>query len=366
MIKLAYDLRWVRSEQIDGIGRYSLGLAKALRGEDLDIIFLYHQRSLKPFLESALGSDAKLIRVPFEILTVADFFRTPGFLRGLGIDVYFSPNYITSFWHRGYEVILMVHDLIPFLYRKYRGKVSLAQQLFYLSALPTEILLDQADMVIVNSQATKENLEKLLGVPAAKVTVLYPGLEVKPVGKPTKGSYLLYLGRMEPYKNLGRLIEAYSHLSRRVMSRYQLLIGGVGVEPYRSKLQQLTKDFSVGNRVKFLGFVPENKLGELYRSAAAFVYPSLYEGFGLPVLEARAAGVPVVTSNTSSLPEAAGDGALLVNPTNVDDLSHAMERVLTDEALRQKLIQADQHVVQEFSWASSAKKFKELIDDLAV
>jgi glycosyltransferase involved in cell wall biosynthesis len=361
--RVAFDLRWVRGEKIDGIGRYSLSLAKALTKENLEMIYLYHKSKLQPLLKKELGVKAKLVWVPYDILSVKDLLGLPGFLKDLQIDIFFSPHYATSPFHNGYQVIVMVHDLIPFLYGKYLAGASLKLRLFYSTPIFARLVLQQAAAVVANSQATKKDVIRKFGLKDNKVTVLYPGVEFIKKVKLARPRHILYLGRMEPYKNLENLLSAYKILPSSLRDKFPLVIAGGQKEPYYSRLTYLAEDLGIIRQVRFLGFVKEEDLPQLYSEAAVFVYPSLYEGFGLPVLEARAAGVPVVTSNVSSLPEAGGKGAVFVDPKSTREIAEAVKRVLTDRSLRRKLSSGNKSLAKEFSWQRSAQKFVEIVNE---
>jgi glycosyltransferase involved in cell wall biosynthesis len=170
-----------------------------------------------------------------------------------------------------------------------------------------------------------------------------------------RGRFVLYAGNIKPHKNLARLIAAFGLLKRRSgHDDLKLLIIGDEVNRYAS-LRRSVEAAGVRQDVRFFGFVPDHTLAALYRLAAVFAFPSLYEGFGLPPLEAMACGTPVVTSRISSLPEVVGDAAVLVDPYSVEDIAGALERVLGDEALRASLVTRGRARAQAFSWERSAR-----------
>ena len=172
--------------------------------------------------------------------------------------------------------------------------------------------------------------------------------------------FILYAGRISPHKNLVRIIEAFSALKTELAREDQLpdlklIIIGDEVSRHPDLRRTVIRS-GVQNDVRFLGFVPIDVLRLFYDAAKLFVFPSLYEGFGLPPLEAMAHGTPVVTSNASSLPEVVGNAAVMVNPENVFDIMRAMQRVLTDQAVREKLKARGYEQVRKFSWESSARR----------
>jgi glycosyltransferase involved in cell wall biosynthesis len=171
--------------------------------------------------------------------------------------------------------------------------------------------------------------------------------------------FILYTGNIKPHKNVDRLIEAYSILRRRGVEDVKLLIIGEEISKYPN-LRRLVHRHQLHPHVRFFGHVPDDTLAALYRLASVFVFPSLYEGFGLPPLEAMAAGAPVITSNISSLPEVVGDAALLIDPMDAAAIADAMARVLGDAALREQLICKGRERVKHFSWTRSVARTREI------
>jgi len=180
-------------------------------------------------------------------------------------------------------------------------------------------------------------------------------------------NYLLFVGTLQPRKNITRLIEAFALLRRKeafASSNLQLVIVGKKGWNYEEILSSPEK-FGVKDEVKFLDFVSNDDLALLYQHAQLFAWPSLYEGFGLPVLEAMGHGCPVVTSNVSSLPEAGGEAALYVNPTDVVDIADKLEKVLTDKKLRSSMIVKGKTHIMKFSWEKAAKETLTVLEQVA-
>lgn len=360
MVKVFVDLRWIRSEEMDGIARYTIGLVRALQKEDLELSFLYHKENILPFLKKHFG-EAPYLHVPYDILTVPDLLKLPGFLKKAAPQFYLTPHFFTSPWHRGYQVISVVHDLIPFLHGDLLTGATRKLRLFYRFPVFAQMMLKRADILVANSKATKNDLTEMFQIEGDKIAVLYPGVDfIKSVPK-NPGQYILYLGRMDPYKNISGLITSYAGLPEDLKNKYPLVIAGSYKEPYTTQLKNIASRLGVGSQVEFRGFVAEEDLPDLYAKAVIFAYPSLYEGFGLPVLEARVRGLPVVTSNTSSLPEAAGRGALLIDPQDTAALTDAMRKLLMDPDLREDLVSYNKDLSAQFSWAVSARKLRDLI-----
>ena len=178
------------------------------------------------------------------------------------------------------------------------------------------------------------------------------------------GPFMLYTGNIKPHKNVDRVIEAFSILRQSsAEADLKLLIIGDEISKYPN-LRRLVHRHQLHQHVRFFGFVPDATLAVLYRLAAVFVFPSLYEGFGLPPLEAMAAGAPVVTSNVSSLPEVVGDAALLVDPMDPAAIAAAVSRVLHEPALRNELVRRGHARVREFSWERSVRRVRDIYGEV--
>src|SRR6185312_5340968 len=177
--------------------------------------------------------------------------------------------------------------------------------------------------------------------------------------------FVLYAGNIKPHKNLERLIEAFNllRLHSPDLRDVQLLIIGDEISKYAT-LRRAVHRHKLHKHVRFFGFVPDQTLAALYRLANVFVFPSLYEGFGLPPLEAMASGTPVITSNVSSLPEVVGDAALLIDPYEPRAIADAVRRVLADPELREDLRQRGLRRVKEFSWERSVRRVREIYGEV--
>jgi glycosyltransferase involved in cell wall biosynthesis len=275
-------------------------------------------------------------------------------------DVLYSPDFVLPPTHAR-KKILTVHDLSF----KRVPETAVPNLKWYLEgAVPRAVR--RADMILADSQATRLDLIELFDAPPDRVRTLYSGHEsfFRPVSDPVElervrrayaldRPFILNVGTVEPRKNLARLIEAFSKLGAS-MDLDLVIVGGRGwldEEIYRAP-----EKFKVGARVHFLGFAPDADLPGLYSLAELFAFPSLYEGFGLPVLEAMACGAAVVTADNSSLPEVAGDAALLIDARDTDALTAAMARILNDGQLRAELRQKSLARAQLFSWEQSARQ----------
>jgi glycosyltransferase involved in cell wall biosynthesis len=279
-------------------------------------------------------------------------------------DVLFVPAHVLPLVHPRSSVVT-VHDLG---YRHYPAAHPLLDRLYL--DLSTRYNARAARRVIAVSQATQDDLVQYYGIEPGKITVVYSGWDerMQPVEDEAtiegikarygiRGEYVLYVGTLQPRKNLGRLLEAVALL--RVQAQRGeapgLVIAGRKGWLYDQIFQQVER-LGLESEVVFPGYVPQEDLPALLSGARLFVFPSLYEGFGLPMLEAMACGTPVVCSNVSSLPEVAGDAALLVDPLDVKGMAEAMNRLLQDEGLRAELVERGYRQVRQFSWERCARE----------
>jgi glycosyltransferase involved in cell wall biosynthesis len=264
--------------------------------------------------------------------------------------------------------VVTVHDVLDYMYRASNGS-GLRQTLHFHF---TRRMLRRAARIFAVSHSTKNDVQRLFGVPAPRIEVVYNAIDERfRLGHTSAGDrefiaeryqvnypFILYAGRISPHKNIVRIIEAFSALKAALekedrFADLKLIIIGDDLSSHPDLRRTVVKS-GVQNDVRFLGFVPIDVLRIFYDAAKVFVFPSLYEGFGLPPLEAMAHGTPVVTSNTSSLPEVVGNAAVLVNPENVFEIMHAVHRVLLDQPLRERLKQRGYEQAGRYSWEASA------------
>lgn len=275
--------------------------------------------------------------------------------------------------------VMTVHDVLEHMYRA-RDHSSLRRSLHFQF---TRRALNRAARIFAVSRYTKAEVEKLFGVPGEKIEVVYNAIDERflrgHASEADKQSlaerylvnypFILYAGRISPHKNLVRIIEAFSALKAELEKEdkypdLKLIIIGDELSKHPDLRRTVIRG-GVQNDVRFMGFIPIEVLRIFYDAAKIFVFPSLYEGFGMPPLEAMAHGTPVVTSNTSSLPEVVGKAAVLVNPENVFEIMRALHRVLLDQALRDKLKSRGYEQGAKFSWDASARQMLSVYQDVA-
>jgi glycosyltransferase involved in cell wall biosynthesis len=258
--------------------------------------------------------------------------------------------------NQGCRAVVMVHDLIPLRFP------SRTSPLTYYARYYVPQVLRQAQHIVCNSEATARDVVDFYGIAATKLTPIplaHNAQHFRPLQLPrTAPPYFLYVGRQDPYKNLQRLIQAFAALQN---TTCQLYLAGATDPRFAPALHAQVHELGLGDRVRFIDYVPFDQLPVLMNQAIAMVFPSLWEGFGFPVLEAMACGTPVITSNLSSLPEVAGDAALLINPYRVDELTDAMTTLLHDDAARSHLSQAGRSRASHFSWAKTGAATREVL-----
>ena len=282
-------------------------------------------------------------------------------------DVVFVPAHVLPWPARRLPPsVVTVHDLG---YRHFPDSHGTAQRRYL--AWGTRWSAQAARRVIAISQATAQDLVRFDAINPAKIRVIYeaagpPVASDRPLISEVADlpPYALFVSTIQPRKNVARLIQAYAFLVKNESIPWELVLGG-GKGWLSDSLYRLAGELGVADRVHFLGYVADEDLPGLYAQARFFCYPSLHEGFGLPVLEAQSYGVPVMTSNNSALPEVAGDAALLVDPTDVDAIADAMLRLSQDEELRQRLIAAGYENVKRFSWDKAARETLAVLEEAA-
>lgn len=236
----------------------------------------------------------------------------------------------------------------------------------------TKYSVEKAARVITISQSSKDDIIKYYKQPFEKISVVHLGLKKLSMDKKSAdlkdfgvtGKFILFVGTLQPRKNITRLIEAYSSLSSEMKEEYQLVIIGKKGWLYDEILAAPQK-YGVKTRVLFLDYVTDGQLPYFYKSAEVFVLPSLYEGFGLPVLEAMRYGCPVITSNVSSMPEAGGDAAEYVDPESVESIKDVLTKVLSDKKLRERMIEKGQEHYKKFTWEKAAGEVLSVIKEVA-
>jgi glycosyltransferase involved in cell wall biosynthesis len=350
-----------------GIAQYVFALTRALLdlpdAPELTLFVLEEDRPLFSFAGD---------RLRFEI--VPEKFRSavrnifwhqavlPARVRALGLEVLHVPSYRRMLWQRPCPLVATIHDLAPFHVRgKYDGK-----RMLYGRVIARRLAARQ-DEIIAISENTAADIERFFDLPGERLNVVHNGLDHSRFcpGSSERFAalerpYFLYVSRLEhPGKNHVRLIDAFNRFKSATQSPWLLALGGSdwhGADAIRAAAA--CSPFS--DDIRFLGFVEDGELPALYRSAGAVVYPSLYEGFGFPAVEAMACGCPVLTSHRGALAEVVKDAAAIVDPEDPQAMAVELERLATDESWRSRLVEAGTANAARFSWERCARATHEV------
>lgn len=345
-----------------GVGRVADNLIKNLLGIDAQNHYLllfnfFRHRAEKTAAAMSFQQKNSQIKISHWPGQLQEWWFGLNIPKNLAADVYLAPTFLDVDLGLKIPQVVIIHDLTNFIYPEHAGlKISEQYQ------KKTRLACQSSRKIIAVSESTKRDLIKILNIKPDKITVVYPGQTEFPAGGKLplnlkSKTFILFVGTIEPRKNLKGLLMAYRLLPMALQKKYPLVIVGAKGWNISKDLEDL-KDIE---GVKWLGPVYGANLGALYKNAYIFAYPSLYEGFGLPVIETMQFGVPVVTSNVSSLPEAAGDGALLIDPQNPKAIYRALQRVLEDKELYQTLSQKAKEQAKKFSWSKAARETLEVL-----
>jgi glycosyltransferase involved in cell wall biosynthesis len=368
-VRIAIDARKLRDY---GIGTYVRNLLRHLARIDRTTEYVLLCRPVDVELGRELGENFRTVPERAGPYTIREQLSVPLDLRREGIQLFHAPHYVLPPLTPCKSVVT-IHDCIHLRFPQY-----LPNRLAYAYARSSLwIATHRASRVLTVSETSKRDILRYFRVPEAKIDVIYNAIDERFGDTPTDDEisrvreryqlddpFVLYAGNIKPHKNLERLIEAFHTLRKSsAFESTKLLIIGDEISKYAT-LRRAVHKYKLHKHVRFLGFVSDKTLACLYRLAGVFVFPSLYEGFGLPPLEAMASGTPVITSNVSSLPEVCGDAALLIDPYEPDAIAEAMRRVLTEPALAESLRQRGLARVRDFSWDRSIRRVRQIYDEV--
>lgn len=356
------------NDHFPGIGRYVASLARALMEleEAPELTLLVDPRAQPGRLQLP---PLPTLPCPASPFSLRQQWLAPRLLRTAHVHVYHSPYYLMPY-RPGVPTVLTCHDIIPLLFP---GYFTAWQRLMF--RLTHQLALHTAEVVLAVSQTTRDDLARHLQVATHKIVVIPEGADehFQPQSREEiarvrhiyrlPARYVLYVGSNKPHKNLVRLVQAWAAVASHHRDVY-LVIAGPWDKRY-PQARRAVEELEIQERVLFLGAVADEHLPGLYSGAVCFVFPSLYEGFGLPVLEAMACGTPVACSNAASLPEVAGDAALLFEPHQVECIRDALMQLLGDADLRDELARRSRERAVAFSWrrtaAATAEQYARLL-----
>jgi glycosyltransferase involved in cell wall biosynthesis len=353
-----------------GIGTYIRNLVQALSTLDPATEYVLFARPGDLQELAATGANVRGVAETARPYSLGEQLRLPLAVRRARVDLFHAPHYVLPPLVPG-RAVVTIHDCIHLRFPQYLP--SRAAWLY--AHMMIRVAARRATRILTVSEASKRDILHYTGVRDEKVVVVHNGIDARFTTAPDEEAldrvrlrfdlshpFVLYVGNVKPHKNLERLIDAFALARVGAPDDLKLVVIGDEISKYPG-LRQSVHRHRLDKHVRFFGFQPAATLVAFYRLARAFVFPSLYEGFGLPPLEAMANQTPVVTSNVSSLPEVVGDAALLVDPYDSQSIAEGIRRAVTDEPLRRELIARGQRRVQAFSWQEAATRTLQVYRD---
>lgn len=400
-MKIGIDVRILAKGTRTGVENYTINLLSRLLPLDKSKKYkLFYNGFKKPKLDypwlKSSNIKIKILRFPNRIFDLfLRFLKFPKIDKVLkGVDVFLSPHFLLTPVSSSVKTIIVFYDLS---FVRFPEFFSLPKLLWHKFVYP-KYQAQKADLIVAISESTKRDLINLYGINPEKIKVIYPGIEngFKPIDKNNPqlsrvkekyrlpNNFILYFGTIEPRKNILGLIKAFERI-KEAKNLPLLQIQWQGFEGVVKKEEEKNVDFSdlklviAGSKgwlykdvfkkakesrfskdINFIGFIDEEDKPYLYNLADVFVYPSFFEGFGLPPLDAMACGVPTIVSNNSSLPEVVGNGAITVDANNIDELGFAIRKVLENQELKDYLIKKGLSRAKKFDWEKTAQEFLNL------
>jgi glycosyltransferase involved in cell wall biosynthesis len=355
-----------------GIGTYIRNIVRHLARIDQSTEYVLLTAAADLGVAGSLGANFRTVLEPSPNYSVREQIHVPWVLHREKPDLFHAPHYVLPPAVRCRSVVT-IHDCIHLMFPQYlpnRAAYAYARGSMWNAAR-------KADRILTVSEASKRDILHFFNVAPDKIDVVYNAIDERFWRVPREEEvarvreryqlahrFVLYVGNIKPHKNLVRLIEAFDRL--RHMEGFEdvkLLIIGDEISKLPA-LRRAVHSHKLHKQVRFLGYLGDDTLAILYRLASVFVFPSLYEGFGLPPLEAMACGTPVVTSNVSSLPEVTGDAAVLVDPTQVDSIADGMRRVLANPELAAEMREKGLRRAREFSWERSVERIHDIYEEV--
>jgi glycosyltransferase involved in cell wall biosynthesis len=368
-MRIAIDARKLRDF---GIGTYLRNILIELSRLDRETDYVVLCRPDDVESGDVLGRNFRMVPENAGNYSIAEQYRIPLALARERVRLVHEPHYVLPPLVRCRSVVT-IHDCIHLMFPQY-----LPGKLAYVYAKGSMwAAAHKADRILTVSEASKRDILRFFDVAPDKVEVIYNAIDERFLSPANTERmdlvrqryqldhpFVLYVGNIKPHKNIERLIDAFGRARSQCGGDLKLVIIGDEISKYPA-LRQSVHKHKLDKHVRFLGFQPMETLAAVYRLARAFVFPSLYEGFGLPPLEAMACGTPVVTSNVSSLPEIAGGAALLVDPYDANAIAGGIVQAVTDDALRADLIASGLDRARSFSWTQSVRKIHEIYMQVA-
>lgn len=354
---------------LTGIGRYTYEISKYLKSQnEFELNFFYGYPS-KKLLEPSDKSEVKnlksvITKIPLVKKIARKLISTLSKLFTQTYDIYWQPNFIPTSGIKSRKIITSIHDFSAILYKGFHSKelIEHFENNFYKN-------IYRSDIIITGSIFTKKEILERLDFEEEQVKVVYHGIDHSlfkvyddlSVSFKLPKNFILSVGSIEPRKNLLGLLKAYDSLDKDTKNEYKLVLAG-----FKGWENKEIMDIINSNKtnITYLGFISDIELAKVYNLASLFVYPSFYEGFGLPPLEAMACGTPVVCSDSSSLPEVGGDAVMYCDPYDINDIKVKIELVLSNEDLQKELITKGISRAKLFTWEKSAKEHLAIFEEV--
>ncbi len=350
------------------------GLAQVCPDAPLNVLLDATAKGDKLLPEACRSSSIRWRWVPVDFpanCVRKNLLALPGILKRLSTTVFHSPD-TYCFPRGGHRSIVTLHDVIPLTHRQYLGQSLKARHPWLWRQWLTAVT-SRAQAVITVSDFSRQEIHRVLGTPLAKIHRIYNAVAEPPQNAIDAGvlppsinpaePFILYVGRHDPYKNLARMVLAFEQFLRTAPGPWNFVVMGSQDRRYPEP-QQLAKKLGLTDRVKFVGYLPENLLDLLYRQAKVLMLPSLAEGFGLPVIEAMIRGTPVLTSQECALAEIAQNAAVLVDPASVESIANGLKTVLLDPQAAQKFSEAGRIRARNFTPERMASQHMDLYRSL--
>jgi len=371
MKKISLELQWAVGKKT-GVGWYIYNIVKELSKSDRnDYIAEFINFMGRHDVKSQIDYDIKIKQNKMFTYTMYNFLTKKLNIRhnlifGTKSDIYHFFNFTIPKNIKG-KVINTIYDTVFISAPETMGDRKELEEYKYGA--------QKSDLIITISESAKNDIIKNLGVTEDKIEIVHPGIDLENYSQKYEkeelerirkkynlpSEYILYLGTIEPRKNIERIIKAFIKYKEKVDDDLKFVIVGKKGWKYENIMKLIE---SMGTDIIITGYIDEEDKIPIYKLAQFFTFPSLYEGFGMPVLEAMAAGVPVVTSNVSSLPEVAGDAAILVDPLSEDEIFEAYKKIRSDSNYREEMIQKGYEQAKKYQWKYSAKKLEEIYDKI--
>ncbi len=374
-MKIGIDARVV--SKYPGLGRACLNLLRELpkTSTSHEFVIYTYPNQLFPdkddlrFLRNT--AQFRLVQLNFPVLSLRTLIWLGKIIERERFDLFHSPFQVTTIFPPC-PLVVTVHDMMdlayPDAFSHHPFPIRQGLKMYFKFAVPKSIL--QSKKIIVPSHSVKEDILKYFSIPDDKIKVILEGVDPvfglvsdgetilhirKKYSLPEK--YIFYLGSIKPYKNLNGILEAYSKLLKLDARNreYKMVIAGLKHFNYLD-LNKISLRLGIADQLVNIGYIPDEELSVVYSSSTLFIFPSLYEGFGLPPLEAMACGTPVISSNTSSLVEVVGDAGILVNPRDTDRLAIEMHHLIINSNVREALIKKGLERVKRFTWERAAQE----------